>query len=36
MAPSPRNRNVLDYLLYVLAGSVVLIMLFSMALWIDF
>jgi len=30
------NRNILDYLLYALAGSVILTMSYSVLLWLQF
>jgi len=35
VAPSNRDRNFVNYLLYTLAGSVLLVMFFSLMLWLD-
>jgi len=35
MAPSNRDRNIVNYLLYTLAGSVLVVLFFSLLLWLN-
>lgn len=35
-ASQHKNRNTLDYLLYIMAGAVICTLFFSAALWLSF